>query len=185
MPTWPDLWDVSRRHRIQQLRPRLFRLAHAWCHDPTLADDLAQEALVKALACASQLRDPQALESWLFSILNNCWRDYLRARREHLGDEALDALVVDDAEGPEQRYASRQTVWRVRNAIAALPLAQRQVLTLVDIEACTYAEVARVLDVPVGTVMSRLARARAVLRRVLASADGEVARRPAVIRRVK
>lgn len=180
-----DVWDSARRRSIEQLRPRLFRLAHAWCHDAALADDLAQEALVKGLARASQLRDPQALECWLFSILNNCWRDHLRARRNDLGDEALDEWVVDDAEGPEQRYACRQTVQRVRRAIAALPLGQRQVLTLVDIEECSYAQVAQVLDVPVGTVMSRLARARGALRRLLAPTEIGQTRQPAAIRRVK
>lgn len=163
-----SLLDFSARRRLENLRPRLCRLAHAWCHDAALADDLAQEALIKALARIEQLRDEQALEGWLFSILNNCWRDHLRARRDFAGVEALDELVIDDEEGPEQRYASRQTVNRVRSAIAALPLGQRQVVTMVDIEDCSYAEVSRALDVPVGTVMSRLSRARQALRAHLA-----------------
>ena len=181
-----SLLDFSARRRLDDLRPRLCRLAFAWCHDAALADDLAQEALIKALARVEQLRDEQALESWLFSILNNCWRDYLRARRDFAGVEALDELVIADEEGPEQRYASRQTVNRVRRAIAALPLGQRQVVTLVDIEECSYAEVARALDVPVGTVMSRLSRARQALRAHLAPAlveEGKFGQ--TTIRRVK
>jgi RNA polymerase sigma-70 factor, ECF subfamily len=149
---------------MEALRPRLYRLAYSWCHDAALADDLAQEALIKALARSDQLRDAQALESWLFSILNNCWRDHLRARRDFFDVEDLDEAIVDESPTPEQRYASRQTMQRVRLAIAGLPLGQRQVITLVDIEECSYADVAAVLDMPVGTVMSRLARARQALK---------------------
>jgi len=156
--------DFSLRRRLDELRPRLYRLAYAWCHDAALADDLAQDALIKALARSDQLRDAQALESWLFSILNNCWRDHLRARREFTDVDDLDDAIVDESPSPEQRYASRQTIQRVRLAIAGLPLGQRQVVTLVDIEEFGYAEVAAILGVPVGTVMSRLARARQALK---------------------
>lgn len=177
------LLDFAMRRRLQGMRPRLHRLAFSWCHDDALADDLAQEALVKALARVEQLRDEQALESWLFSILNNAWRDHLRARREFVDLATLDELVLPDEEGPEQRFASRQAVHRVRRAIAALPLGQRQVVTLVDIEECSYAEVARALEVPVGTVMSRLSRARQALRVHLAPAVEAAGK--ATIRRVK
>lgn len=159
-----SLLDFPLRRRLDALRPRLYRLAYSWCHDAALADDLAQDALIKALAKSEQLREAQALESWLFSILNNCWRDHLRARREFADVDDLDEAIVDEAPSPEQRYASRQTIQRVRSAIAELPLGQRQAVTLVDIEECGYAEVAAILGVPVGTVMSRLARARQALK---------------------
>jgi len=181
------LLDFTTRRRLQGMLPRLCRLAFSWCHDGALAEDLAQETLLKSLARVEQLRDEQALESWLFSILNNVWRDHLRTRREFVDIETLDELVLPDEEGPEQRFSRRQTVRRVRRAIAALPLGQRQVVTLVDIEECSYAEVARALDVPVGTVMSRLSRARQALRVHLAPVV-EAVGEPAVqnmIRRVK
>ena len=146
------------------MRPRLHRLAYAWCHDAALADDLVQDTLAKALTRSDQLRDEAALESWLFSILNNCWRDHLRARRDVLEMSELDEAILADDVGPEQVYASRQAARRVHHAIARLPLGQRQVITLVDIEECSYVEVARILDVPVGTIMSRLSRARQALR---------------------
>lgn len=176
-----SLFDFGARGRLTALRPRLYRLAYAWCHDPALADDLAQETLAKALHSGSQLRDEQALLGWLFSILNNCWRDHLRTRREHLDLHELDELVLDDTPNPEQRYASQQATQRVRTAIAALPLAQRQVVTLIDLGACSYAEVAVILDLPVGTVMSRLSRARQALKQSLASES----RPQAHLRRVK
>lgn len=183
-----SLLNFSARRRLEALRPRLFRLAYAWCHDAALADDLVQDCLAKALTRSDQLRDEQALESWLFSILNNVWRDHLRARREFVDVAELDEVLLDESEGPEQGYASRQTVRRVQDAIARLPLGQRQVITLVDLEDCAYADVARILALPVGTVMSRLSRARQALRQQLvaepvgaSSATGE---RPS-LRRVK
>ncbi len=180
------LFNFSLLRRLEELRPRLYRLAYSWCHDATLSDDLAQEALIKALAHSEQLRDAQALESWLFSILNNCWRDHLRGRREFADIADIDEVIVDEAPTPEQRYASRQTVQRVRLAIAGLPIGQRQVITLVDIEECSYAAVAAILDLPVGTVMSRLARARQALRQhFMAEQIPEMTPRRADIRRVK
>ncbi len=181
-----NLLHPSSRRRLEDLRPRLYRLAHSWCHDPALADDLAQETLAKALARVEQLRDGQALEGWLFSILNNCWRDHLRRRRDFADPEALDELVVSDAEGPEQLYASRQISQRVRGAIAGLPMGQRQTITLVDLEELGYAEVAGILGVPVGTVMSRLSRARQALRERLAERDDQASAAPRNgLRRVK
>lgn len=149
------------------MRPRLYRLAYAWCHDASLADDLAQDTLAKALARVDQLRDTAAMEGWLFAILNNGWRDHLRGRREFLNVDELDEVVLAHEDSPEHLYARRQATLRVRDAIGALPLAQRQVITLVDIEECSYAQVAQVLGVPVGTVMSRLSRARQAIRKDL------------------
>lgn len=180
-----SLLNFSLRRRLDALRPRLYRLAYSWCHDTALADDLVQEALIKALARSEQLRDAQALDGWLFSILNNCWRDYLRVRREFTDVDDLDDAIVDESPTPEQRYASRQTIQRVRLAIAALPLGQRQAVTLVDIEECSYAEVAAILGVPVGTVMSRLARARQALRQHFMTEQMPQSANQSVLRRVK
>jgi RNA polymerase sigma-70 factor (ECF subfamily) len=146
------------------MRPRLYRLAYAWCHDASLADDLAQDTLAKALGRGDQLRNEGAMEGWLFAILNNVWRDHLRGRREFVDVEELDELVLAHDDSPEHLYARRQATLRVRDAIATLPMAQRQVITLVDIEECSYAQVSQILGVPVGTVMSRLSRARQALK---------------------
>lgn len=172
MPTLASLFDFSSRRRLEALRPRLYRLAYAWCHDGHLAEDLAQEALLKAMDRAGQLKDGAALEGWVFAILNNCWRDHLRRSRDFVDIDDLDEAVLAHDETPERDFARRQTTDRVRGAIARLPLGQRQVLTLVDLESCTYAQVAAVLGIPVGTVMSRLARARQALKASLA-AEGD------------
>jgi len=150
--------------RLEECRTPLFRVAHAWCHDRALADDLAQEALAKALEHADQLRDPERLRSWLFGIMANCWRDHLRASRPTVDIDALDEECVDADPTPDEAYGRAQVVNLVRTAVARLPLGQRQTLTLVDLEEFTYAEVAAILDIPIGTVMSRLCRARLALR---------------------
>ncbi|MEW5786219.1 MAG: RNA polymerase sigma factor [Pseudomonadota bacterium] len=182
------LLNLPAKRRLDALRPRLHRLAYAWCHDAALADDLVQDCLAKALVRREQLRDEQALEAWLFSILNNLWRDHLRSRRDFVDVADLDEVILSEAPGPEQDYASRQIVRRVRDAIATLPLGQRQVVTLVDLEECAYADVARILAVPVGTVMSRLHRARQALRehfQALQAAEGAARSANSKIRRIK
>lgn len=178
-----SLLNFPARRRLEAMRPRLYRLAYAWCHDHALADDLAQETVSKALARSSQLREEAAMEGWLFAILNNCWRDHLRGRRDFADVAEIDEVVFAHDDTPERLYAGRQAILRVRKAIAGLPVGQRQVVTLVDIEECTYAEVASILEVPVGTVMSRLARARQALKEKL-MAEEAMATRPA-LRRVK
>lgn len=181
--TMPTLWRSRLCRQIEDLRPRLYRMAYAWCHDTHLAEDLTQEAIAKALARCGQLRDSASARAWLFTILNNCWRDHLRARRDLSDIDTLDDVVLDEQPGPEGVYEARQTTDRVRAAIARLPIAQRQVLTLVDLEEYSYADVARILEVPVGTVMSRLSRARQALKERLMARETEGQR--TLLRRVK
>lgn len=155
--------------KIEASRNRLYRVAFAWSHDAALADDLAQETLARGLARIGQLREAERLSSWLFSILHRCWIDHLRLRRDNLDEDAL-AEMPSELPGPDGQAEAQETVTRVRTAIAALPLGQRQVITLVDLEEFTYAEVAEVLAIPIGTVMSRLCRAREALRGLLETA---------------
>lgn len=154
---------------VQESRAALFRLAYMWCHDRALADDLTQEALAKALAHATQLRDPAKLRPWLCGILSNCWRDHLRALRPMDDIDAIEEHHLASEVGmPDQTLGRTQLALRVRAAVAQLPVGQRTVLSLVDLEGLTYAEVAQAMDIPIGTVMSRLCRARAALREMLA-----------------
>ena len=143
--------------RIEICRERLFRIAFAWCHDEMLADDLVQDALVKALLRLDQLKNPDVLESWVVSILNNVWRDYLRRQKEFTD---IDELVYSSEETPESLHERERTVNQVRYAMSRLPMGQRQVIALVDLDGMTYNHVSQVLDIPIGTVMSRLNRAR-------------------------
>jgi RNA polymerase sigma-70 factor (ECF subfamily) len=152
------------RLKLEKSRGRLYRLAFSWCHTPELADDLVQEALSKALKQSAQLKDLDAMDSWLFRILSNCWHDYLRARRDTM---IFDEELHQHQATPELLNLRLQDIDTVRRAVAALPEGQRQVITLVDIEGCRYAEVAGILEVPIGTVMSRLCRARRALKEQL------------------
>lgn len=155
--------------QLSKQRPRLYRLANSWCGDPMLADDLVQETLSKALLKQDQLKDFSRIESWLFRILHNCWMEYLRKKKPTLD---IDDVDLQNDETPEVILTEQQIVKRVRNAIAVLPLTQRQVITLVDLEGCSYIEVSEILDIPLGTVMSRLSRARTLLKKHLMSIRG-------------
>ncbi|MCX8085377.1 MAG: RNA polymerase sigma factor [Rhodocyclaceae bacterium] len=165
-----DFFGRSRQDEklLKEQRARLWRLAYAWCHDRALADDLVQEALAKAIRHRDQLREAQALFAWLCAILAHCWHDHLRSRREHDDLESVDETALPETLSAEEDVAQNELVRRVREAVAALPPGQREVVTLVDLEECSYAEVAAILEIPIGTVMSRLSRARAILRERLA-----------------
>ncbi len=172
------------RPGIEAQRPVLYRIAYAWCHDPALADDLVQEALSKAWARRAQLRDAAALKGWLVSIMNHCWMDHLRRRRDFDDVEDWQDELESAAESPEACCDRDRVIACVRAAVARLPLGQRQVLTLVDLEEFGYAEVAQILAIPVGTVMSRLSRARASLKNLLEPAKQQQEATP-LLRRVK
>lgn len=157
-----NLFCRSREFRqgLERSRRSLYRAAYAWSHDPALADDLVQETLARALKNGGQLRDHAALESWLFGILMNCWRDHFRRARP---TEDIDNHPLTHNQTPEKAHEQQRITHRVRAAVAGLPEGQRQVLTLVDLEGFTYAEVAEIMAIPIGTVMSRLCRGRRAL----------------------
>jgi len=147
--------------RLEKCRDKLYRMAYAWCHNRYLAEDLTQQALLKAIEKQAQLRDVEKLEQWVFQILANALRDWHRRERPL---ESLDDHEPVAIGGPEHNAAQDQIVVKVRQAVGKLPLAQRQVITLVDLEGFSYADVSQVLEIPMGTVMSRLSRARKALK---------------------
>jgi len=172
------------QNALKEARSRLYRVAYAWCHHAALADDLVQETLAKALKHSTQLRDPKARDAWLFTILANCYRDHFRKQREM---DDIDELEISDESTPESNTSQAQVVGKVREAISKLPSGQRQVVTLVDLEGFSYVEVAQILEVPIGTVMSRLCRARNTMKSLLL-AEFQKAAEPAArssLRRVK
>lgn len=153
------LFGVNRKlhKQLEMIRPRLYRLAFSWCHSPHLADDLTQETLARALKNLHQLHDSSGFDKWCFKILINCWRSHLRSFRE-LAD--IDDYVLQEVHTPESLHQQQRITEQVKKAIAKLPQGQRHVVTLVDIEGFCYNEVAEILEIPIGTVMSRLCRAR-------------------------
>jgi RNA polymerase sigma-70 factor (ECF subfamily) len=142
-------------------RNKLYRIAYSWCHDAALSDDLVQETIYKAMKNASRLRDVATIDSWLYRILYNCWQDYLRVKGRNVEFvEMLDEQQNDQSEN----YQQSQIVRRVRSSIEQLPMPLREVITLADFAELSYAQIAKVLEIPIGTVMSRLFRARQTLK---------------------
>ena len=156
------------KRTLADYRGNLYRIAYSWCHNPALSDDLVQETLAKALKNSGQLRDPKTVKAWLYRILSNSWRDHFRRSKDTVD---VDDVILIESDTPETNHDRQQVIDRVRSAIAGLPMGQRQVITLVDLEGCTYIEVAQILDVPIGTVMSRLSRARKALKERLLEAE--------------
>jgi RNA polymerase sigma-70 factor (ECF subfamily) len=148
------------REGLLALLPRLRRLARALAGQAADADDLVQVVLERALARAGQWRPDAALDKWVFAIARNAWRDELRARgrAQHLfaPEEAGEAV----GDGSDARHARQM---ELAQAVAMLPPDHREVVALVLVEGLSYDEAAALLEVPVGTVTSRLARARATL----------------------
>jgi RNA polymerase sigma-70 factor (ECF subfamily) len=143
--------------------PRLRRYARALTGDPGRADDLVQDTLERALAKLDLWQPGSDLRAWLFTLMHNLFVNQLRARRpqEAAMDDGFEAPVSG---GQLEALAVRD----IQVALSRLPEEQREVLLLVALEQFAYAEAAQVLGVPVGTVMSRLGRAREKMRRLLA-----------------
>ncbi len=154
--------DDPLQRDLPQLLPRLWRFALRLTRNATDAEDLVQRCCVRALERRLQWRPGSAMLSWLFSIMHSIWLNELRSaqRRREASLDSGDGFDVDDvaASGgdPEKSLWYRQVVV----AVEQLPEAQRLVMLLVAVEGLSYREAADVLGVPIGTVMSRLSRAR-------------------------
>lgn len=142
------------------LLPNLRRYALSLCRNGDTADDLVQSTVERALAARDRHDPATRLDAWLFRILRNAFIDMTRRTKTR-------GINVDIADMPEASIVDGPAVTEARlmlsaaeAAIEALPVDQREVMLLICIEEMTYAEAASVLGIPVGTVMSRLARAR-------------------------
>jgi len=144
--------------------PRLRRYARALAGNRADADDLVQDTLERAWSRSGLWRGVADMRAWLFGIMHNLHVDGLRRPRSAL-------LYLDDAELPElpvpAAQGERLAVLDLQAALSLLPVEQREVLLLVALEDMAYAEVAKTLDLPIGTVMSRLSRGRERLRGLL------------------
>jgi len=144
--------------------PRLYSIAQSWGCTHDVCEDLIQDTVSIALTKYSQLRDPDSFECWIIRILVNAHRQYLRKRKNLF---TLEEDSLTDEFGPVLQLESSRTVARVQAAISLLSAEHQKILVLVDMEGMSYREVARVLDIKLGTVMSRLGRARNNLRQLL------------------
>jgi len=159
--------------------PRLRRYARVLTRDREMADDLVQDCLERAWGRFHLWRRHDNLRAWLFTIMHNVHANHVRRAKSRPATTSLDLI-----EGSQRRpvvRASQEDGLETRGLAAALeqlPEQQRQVLMLVALEQFSYEETARVLDIPIGTVMSRLSRARDRLRRLLAGPTAAEAGRP-------
>jgi RNA polymerase sigma-70 factor (ECF subfamily) len=152
------------RERLAELLPRLRRFARVLTHDVHDADDLVQIALERALLHIEQWRPDSKLDAWMFGIMKNAWIDELRSRqrrsRVFAPEEA--GLDVGDRSAESQEHSLS-----LHAAMERLPDEQRIAVALVLVEGLSYKEAAAVLEVPIGTLTSRLARGRDALARTL------------------
>jgi RNA polymerase sigma-70 factor, ECF subfamily len=152
------------REQIVALLPRLRRFGRAITRHPSDADDLVQISIERALLRHEQWRPEAPFHSWMFGIMRNAWIDEARARGRHgkvLAPEEAGLDVPDNASEAQLRMLS------VQKAMATLPDEQRLAVALVLVEGLSYKEAAAALDVPIGTLTSRLARGREALQKQL------------------
>jgi len=134
--------------------------------DRERADDLVQDTLERALSSWQLCRIEGDLRGWLYTILYNCFLSDRERRKRRSACDALTEVVEDELPGVEGGQHSALEYRDFLRAFATLPAGQRSVLLLIAVEDLSYEEAARVLDVPIGTVMSRLSRGRERLRRL-------------------
>lgn len=147
--------------RIESEIPRLRRYARFLCGDRHQADDLVQECLVRAIEKLHTWQPGTNLGGWLFAILRNFYFDAARRRRRYGALEVENSLPEVAVSGGHEAHVQCLELWEALNSLSP---EHREVLGLVVAEGLTYQETARVLDVAVGTVRSRLSRARSLLR---------------------
>jgi RNA polymerase sigma-70 factor, ECF subfamily len=161
----------SVKAKIVEELPKLRKFALALTGCPDRGEELSQETCAKALARAHQWREGTRLDSWLYRIAQNHWIDTMRSSHHRRAVVPIDDVpIADDASATNSAFSQHQH-HAIREAVAALPEDQRVVVALVCIQGCAYREAADILEIPVGTVMSRLARARKSLHRKLYGDD--------------
>ncbi len=155
------------RARMVAVLPRLRRFAYALTGSTEQGDDLVQETCLRALSRVERWQPGSRLDSWMYRIAQNIWLDRMRANK--VRGEVVDVDVVEELPGLDGREVteSQLTLEEVDAALGRLPTEQRAVIALVCIEGVSYKEAAEITGVPIGTIMSRLARARQALHAIL------------------
>lgn len=158
---------------FQEYLDGLYGYALVLSRNQAEAEDLVQETCLRALRAMERLRPDSNIKSWLFTILRNIWLNQLRDSRtvaepfnDDTGDDAADG-PADTGKDPHAIYVDKVEREQVRQAIEWLPLESREIILLREYEGLSYEEIGSLLNCPLGTVMSRLARARAKLRDLL------------------
>lgn len=163
--------DGAREWLVQRWTPPVFRFCHRMLRNDEDARDAAQDTLVKVLRSLDRYDRNRAFSTWVFGIARNTCIDEHRRRRKHAWDEPPD--VPDRGPTPLQVTTQNQAAEQLAASLEQLPPMYREVLVLYHFEHLKYAEIAETLDLPMGTVMNRIFRARRKLRDLYARAGGE------------
>ncbi|MBX2880206.1 MAG: RNA polymerase sigma factor [Granulosicoccus sp.] len=158
------------RDELVQLIPRLRRYAYSLTGSTPDGDDLVQVTLERSMSREHQFKGNSGLQGWVFSVLRSCWSNELRSRKVRSGNGTVDAELLDDTRSdnsPEVMLIRKD----LHSLLMQLPENHRNAIMLVDVEGMSYTEAAEALDIPRGTLMSRLARGR---EKLLASMDVDV-----------
>ena len=156
------------RQEMVNLLPRLRRFARSLAKDADKADDLVQAACERALDRLNQVMEGSRLDSWLYRIIYTRWIDKLRRGKTRSANLVVFSTEIAPVMLRGESGDSLMTALDIKNALASLPAEHHAAITLVCVEGYSYSEAASVLDIPTGTVASRVARARTILGRLLA-----------------
>jgi RNA polymerase sigma-70 factor (ECF subfamily) len=148
---------------LATLLPRLRRFAHALSRNPADADDLTQMTIERALKSKAQWQPGTRLDSWAYRIMRNLWIDTVRARSRREKVEAPELEGRSAGHDPRDRMEASVDLARIMAAMERLPDEQREVVALILVEGFGYREAAEMLELPIGTVSSRLVRGRTAL----------------------
>ena len=145
----------------------VFNVVYRMCGDSLIAEDAAQETFLRAWQNLASYRPQTSLRNWLYRIAFNAGTDMLRKEKRILPSDIEDLPLADERPGPESQTSQRERAALVQKAVLSLPEASRAVLVLKEYEGMSYREIADALDIPLGTVMSRLNYARKLLKEKL------------------
>lgn len=166
--------DAEFRAGLLEILPRLRRFSRSLTRHEADADDLLQMALERALTRSGQFRPGTRLDSWMYRIIKNIWIDEIRARTRRSETFAPEE-AGEDVGAEDPAFDKQIRALSVEQAMETLPDDQRVAVSLVLVEGLSYKEASAVLDVPIGTLTSRLARGRQALEQQLSETDGGAA----------
>jgi len=171
MPLKTNDWTQAKPDVTEHI-DGLYSYALVLTRNDSEANDLVQETYIRAIRAMKRLRTDSNVKGWMFTILRNIWLNHLRRRRTapemvSIDGEESTVTVIATSKDPHASYVSNLERDLVREAIRQLPSDFREIILLREYEDLSYQEIAKILNCPVGTVMSRLARARSKLRTLL------------------
>ncbi len=142
----------------------LYRVAYIWTRDSELASDLVQETIARCLKNRKKFENKKLLRSWSFRVMSSYWHDHFRRKNDAVNFETI---MLYSTTNIENEHYQLQLMKQVSQLFEKLKIEFREVLSLVVVEGVSYEEVSKILDISIGTVMSRVSRARAELKGLL------------------